>query len=85
MTDEHIQSVVLALNVSEVLLRDTPDVYQKMEDVALDAIYQAAKKRQLGMGQIARLFHKDISEVERLISNARKRSEETSSVHEFRN
>lgn len=79
MTDEHIQSVVLALSVSEVLLRDTPEVYKKMEDVALDAIYQAAKKRQLGMSQIARLLQKDISEVERLISNARKRSEGTSS------
>jgi hypothetical protein len=79
MTDEHIQSVVLALSVSEVLLRDTPEVYKKMEDVAFDSIYQAAKKRQLGMSQIARLLQKDISEVERLISNARKRSEGTSS------
>lgn len=79
MTDEHIQSVVLALSVSEVLLRDTPEVYKKMEDAAFDSIYQAAKKRQLGMSQIARLLQKDISEVERLISNARKRSEDTSS------
>lgn len=79
MTDEHIQSVVLALSVSEVLLRDTPEVYKKMEDAAFDSIYQAAKKRQLGMSQIARLLQKDISEVERLISNARKRSEGTSS------
>lgn len=77
MTDEHIQSVVLALSVSEVLLRDTPEVYKKMEDAAFDSIYQAAKKRQLGMSQIARLLQKDISEVERLISNARKRSEGT--------
>ena len=73
MTDLEIQSISLTLEVAKNLLRETPEVYKKMESAAMDCIYTSAKERSLTMSHIARLLRKDTGETEDLIARARDR------------